>query len=245
MKSLKITALLAALAFPAVASDLTPQERANFRSEVRAYLLDNPEVILEAMQVLRDREARAESQADNQLLSALNDEIFNDGVSYVGGNPDGDVTIVEFLDYRCGYCRKAHADMVKLLASDGNIRWIVKEFPILGPDSDAAAKLAIATLKHYGPAEYGRLHDVLMKFKGPVNASTMPLITKDAGFDFAPLETLLNSDAVTAHIARMHALGQKLNISGTPAFVMHDTILRGYLPLDEMIKIVAETRSNL
>ena len=159
---------------------------AAFRDEVRAYLMDNPEVLLEAMQVLRDRESQAEAQADEQLLSRHSAEIFEDGVSYVGGNPDGDVTIVEFLDYRCGYCRKAHTEVAKLLAADGNIRWVVKEFPILGADSDAAAKMAVATLIHYGPDAYATLHDTLMTFKGPVNPATMPKIAQEAGIDFKP-----------------------------------------------------------
>ena len=245
MKSLKIAALISALAVPAVASDLdnlTSQERASFREEVRAYLLDNPEVLLEAMQVLRDREQQAESQADAQILSQNSDEIFNDGISYVGGNPDGDITIVEFLDYRCGYCRKAHSDMAELLKADGNIRWVVKELPILGADSDASSRLAIATLRHYGDEAYHALHDVLMTFQGPVNQQTMPMLTEEAGIDFAPLKPLLDSAEVTDHIARVRSLSQKLQVTGTPYFVMEDTILRGYLPLRDMQSIVAELR---
>lgn len=251
MKSLKIAASIGALAIPvsgpAGASDLdnlTAEERASFREEVRAYLLDNPEVLMEAMQVLRDRDAQAESQADDQLLSQNAEEIFNDGVSFVGGNPDGDITIVEFLDYRCGYCRKAHTDVAELLKADGNIRLIIKEFPILGEDSEASSKLATATLQHYGSDAYYRLHDVLMTFNGPVNPQTMPAIAQQAGFDFAPLAELIESDAVADHISRMHALGRTLQITGTPSFVIEDTMLRGYLPLADMQTIVAQVRAN-
>ncbi|PLS20958.1 DsbA family protein [Neptunicoccus cionae] len=247
MKSLKIAALISALAVPAVASDLdnlTSEERASFREEVRAYLLDNPEVLLEAMQVLRDREQQAESQADAQILSQNSDEIFNDGISYVGGNLDGDITIVEFLDYRCGYCRKAHADMAKLLETDGNIRWVVKEFPILGADSDASSRMAIATLRHYGNEAYLTLHDILMTFQGPVNAQTMPTLAEQAGIEFEPLVEIMESPEVSEHIARVRALGSKLQVSGTPSFVIEDTILRGYLPLPDMENIVAEVRAQ-
>ncbi|WP_188671074.1 DsbA family protein [Neptunicoccus cionae] len=245
MKSLKIAALISAFALPAVASDLdnlTSAERASFREEVRAYLLDNPEVLLEAMQVLRDRDQQAESQADAQILSQNAEEIFNDGISYVGGNPDGDITIVEFLDYRCGYCRKAHSDMAKLLETDGNIRWVVKELPILGEDSDASSRLAIATLRHYGDEAYQTLHDVLMTFQGPVNEQTMPMLASEAGIDFEPLKPLLDSAEVSDHIARVRELSHKLKVSGTPSFVIEDTILRGYLPLRDMQNIVAEVR---
>jgi protein-disulfide isomerase len=247
MRSLKIATLLATLALPAFATDLqnlSDAERAIFRDEVRAYLMENPEVMLEAMQGLRDRESQSEAKADEQLLVDMQDEIFQDGVSFVGGNPDGDVTIVEFLDYRCGYCRKAHADMAQLLKIDGNIRWVVKEFPILGPDSDAASKLAVATLKHYGNDAYYRLHDVLMTFNGPVNDSTYAAIALKAGFELEPLLDLVKSNDVSDHIERMHILGQTLKISGTPAFVIEDTILRGYLPLADMQQIVAEVRSK-
>ena len=194
--------------------------------------------------MLRDREAQQEANRDEQLLSQLSPEIFNDGVSFVGGNPDGDITIVEFLDYRCGYCRRAHADMAKLLKADGNVRWVVKEFPILGPDSDLAAKLAVATLQHYGSDAYYRLHNVLMEYKGPVNDATLGRIAANAGIDVGPILARINSAAVSDHIGRMHALGQQLGVTGTPAFVIEDTILRGYLPLADMQNIVAEIRAN-
>lgn len=242
-----VSALISALALPAAATDLdkmTAEERTIFREEVRSYLIENPEVLLEAMQVLRDRETQQEANRDEQMLSQLSPEIFNDGVSFVGGNPDGDITIVEFLDYRCGYCRRAHADMAKLMEADGNIRWVVKEFPILGPESDLAAKLAVATLQHYGDEAYFNLHNVLMEYKGPVNVGTLPRLAKDAGFDLEPIRELIDSAAVSEHITRVHALGQQLGVTGTPAFVIEDTILRGYLPLADMQNIVAEIRAD-
>mgnify|MGYP005986838829 CR=1 FL=1 len=247
MNLLKTTALLAALALPASAADLenmTDAERAAFRAEVRAYLLENPEVILEAVQNMRERDAQEAEKQDQVLLSQLSKEIFEDGVSFVGGNPDGDITIVEFLDYRCGYCKRAHTEVAQLLKDDGNIRWVVKEFPILGPDSDFASKVAIATLNHYGDDAYYRLHNALMEFKGPVNDKTIERIAKDAAVDLDPIRELINSAAVSEHITRMHTLGQQLNVTGTPAFVIENTILRGYLPLADMKDIVAEVRAN-
>lgn len=247
MNILKTTALLAALALPAAASDLenmTDAERAAFRAEVRAYLLENPEVILEAVQNMRERDAQEAEKQDQVLLSQLSKEIFEDGVSFVGGNPDGDITIVEFLDYRCGYCKKAHTEVAQLLKDDGNIRWVVKEFPILGPDSDLASKVAIATLNHYGDEAYYRLHNTLMEFKGPVNEKTIERIAQESDVDLDPIRDLINSASVSEHINRMHTLGQQLNVTGTPAFVIENTILRGYLPLADMKSIVAEVRAN-
>ena len=119
MKSTWIAPLLAAtLALPAAALDLdemSEAERAQFRAEVRAYLLDNPEVIMEAVELLQNREAQQQAQADLALVSDNAAEIFDDGYSWVGGNPDGDIVLVEFLDYRCGYCKRAHSEVAQLL----------------------------------------------------------------------------------------------------------------------------------
>ena len=131
-------ALIACLATPAFGFDIASMsiaEREAFRAEVRAYLLDNPEVLTEAIDVLQGRQAEAAAQGDLALVKANAADLFEDGYSYVGGNPDGDLNVVEFLDYRCGYCKKAHAEVEALVETDGNIRYVVKEFPILGDQS--------------------------------------------------------------------------------------------------------------
>ncbi|MEM7439331.1 MAG: DsbA family protein [Pseudomonadota bacterium] len=244
MKILKTAALIAALAAPATAQDMTAAEREAFRAEVRAYLLENPEVLIEAMDILRGREAEADARADTELLASLAETVYNDGVSWVGGNPDGDITIVEFLDYRCGYCRRAHSDVQALLAEDGNIRWVVKEFPILGEASDASAKFALATLKVLGDDAYGRLHDVLMTFEGPVTDATLPLIAKRAEIDLDAVLPEMESDAVADHIDSVRLLAQQLRVTGTPAFVIGGSMVRGYVPKDAMSQIVAEERDK-
>ena len=155
-----ISAMALTVAFaptPSAALDLdamTDGERAAFRAEVRAYLLDNPEVLMEAIRVLETRDQQAQVAADVALAQANADALFNDGYSYVGGNPDGDITLVEFMDYRCGYCRQAFAEVEQLLELDGNIRFIVKEFPILGEQSMLAAQFAIATQQVAGDDAY-------------------------------------------------------------------------------------------
>ena len=140
--------LAAGLALPAAAMDLkalTDEERALFRAEVRAYLMDNPQVIMEAVELLQAREAEQQAQADLNLVADNADALFNDGYSWVGGNPEGDITLVEFLDYRCGYCKRAHGEVAKLLESDGNSRLIVNELPILGEQAVIASRFAVAT----------------------------------------------------------------------------------------------------
>ena len=239
------TSLLGLLATTAFADDLKPmtdEERALFRAEVRAYLFENPEVIMQAVEILQNREAESQAQADFTLVSNNAEAIFNDGYSFVGGNPDGDITLVEFLDYRCGYCKRAHGEVAELLQNDGNIRWIVKELPILGDASVLASRFAIAVKQVAGGDSYKAVGDALMSFQGEI---TMPALTRlgnTFGLDMEAIEARMNSDEVTAEIATTRELAGTLTISGTPTFVMQDELLRGYLPLDQMQAIVVDKR---
>lgn len=239
------TALAAALALPVAAMDLqelTDEERALFRAEVRAYLMENPEVIMEAVELLQTREAEEAAQADLNLVSQNADAIFNDGYSWVGGNPDGDITLVEFLDYRCGYCKRAHDEVAKLLKSDGNIRLIVKEFPILGDQSVLASRFAVATKQVAGDDSYKALHDALMEFNGDISLAALRRLASTFGLDADAIEAHMDSDDVTREIAETRALAQELRISGTPTFVLEDEMLRGYLPFDQLEILVHEKR---
>ena len=242
-----IVATLAAslTAAPLAAVDLstmTDEERAIFREEVRAYLMDNPQVIMEAVQALEDRQAQAQAQADFTLVSDNVADIFDDGYSWVGGNPDGDITLVEFIDYRCGFCRRAHAEVAKLLESDGNIRWIVKEFPILGEQSLLASRFAVATKQIAGDEAYEVIHDALMTMNSDVSERGLRRLANALSFDAEPIFAHMNSEDVTAEIRQTRALAQRLQISGTPTFVLQDELVRGFLPMDEMLRLVEEKR---
>ena len=242
-----LTASLFALfwALPAAAVDLSAMnadERAAFGAAVRDYLMENPEVIMEAVQLLEQRQADAQAQADLDLVASHKEEIFNDGYSFVGGNPDGDITLVEFLDYRCGYCRRAHPEVAKLLKSDGNIRLIVKEFPILGEQSMMASRFAIATKQIAGPAAYKAVSDTLMAFQGDYTMAGLTRMADTLGLDSATIAHRMDSEEVTREIRDTRALAQKLQISGTPTFVLDDELLRGYLPYDQLTIIVDEKR---
>lgn len=168
--------LCAALAAPAAAFDITAMseaERSEFRAEIRAYLMDNPEVLMEAIGVLESRQAEAQAAADGDLVAAHAAAIFDDGFSWSGGNPEGDLVMVEFLDYRCGYCRKAHDEVAALIESDGNIKLIVKEFPILGDDSLMSSRFAIATRMVAGEDAYKQVHDALISLRGGVSEASL------------------------------------------------------------------------
>lgn len=240
-------ALSLPLTLPAQALDLdnlTEAERATLHSEIRAYLLENPEVIMEAVAVLEERQAQGQAQADVDLVRANSDAIFNDGHSWVGGNPEGDITLVEFMDYRCGYCRRAVDEVNGLLEEDGDIRFIVKEFPILGEESVLASRFAIATQQVAGDEAYKSVHDALMAYNGAMNDTGFTRLADSLGLDANAIVAAMDSEAVTEVIAANHALGQRLQISGTPSFVMGDQMLRGFLPQDAMQDIANDIRTQ-
>lgn len=247
MKFLSTAALVLACASPAAALDLatmTDAERTAFRAEVRAYLMENPEVLMEAIDVLQTRQQQATVVNDQTLVQTNSDAIFNDPASWVGGNPDGDITLVEFSDYRCTYCRKAHAEIAELVASDGNIRFIIKEFPILGEQSVLSSRFAIAVRQLAGDEAYKRAHDALITLRGDATLPTLKRLAGELGLDGPAIMVRMEMPEVTAVIDATRALGDRLQISGTPTFVIDQTMLRGYVPLDGMRQIVAEQRKG-
>lgn len=234
-------------ALPAAAIDLSKMsgsERAAFGDAVRAYLIENPEVIIEAIEVLEGRQAEAESRADIEMIAANADELFNDGVSWVGGNPDGDVTIVEFIDYRCGYCRRAVPEVAKLLSNDQNVRFVIKEFPILGEASLQSARFAVSTRLVAGMDAYKKVHDALLDFSGEPTEVNLRRLAEGLQLDAEAILAGMDAPAVTQELQRNRSLGQRLNISGTPSFVVGTEMLRGFLPADQMAIIVAEQRDQ-
>jgi len=247
MKFAPLTALaaVAALALPAQAFDLqdmSAAERDAFRAEIRTYLLENPEVIMEAVAVLEQRQAEEQARGDSDMIKANAGALFDDGHSWVGGNPDGDITLVEFMDYRCGYCKRAFPEVESLIEADGNIRIIIKEFPILGEQSVLASRFAIATLQVAGDEGYKQVHDALMTFRGEISQPALERLAEGFGLDAEAITARMDSDAVTEVINENRALGQRLNITGTPSFVMEDQMLRGYVPLDAMQQIADDIR---
>ena len=149
---------LATQSFALDLSKMSAAERALLQKEIRLYLLENPEIIMEAVEVLRKKEQQAAIQSDFELVKKNKKAIFEDGFSFIGGNPNGDITLVEFVDYRCGYCKKAHNEVEKLLSTDGNIRFVIKEFPILGEESLVLSKFALAVKLVHGDEILSLIH---------------------------------------------------------------------------------------
>ncbi|MEZ5676665.1 MAG: DsbA family protein [Thalassovita sp.] len=249
MKKLLASAALivAGFAAPAQAFDISAMsddERAAFRAEIRAYLLENPEVILEAYQIYESRQQQAQVQAEQQMVQAYAKQIFEDPNSWVGGNPDGDITLVEFMDYRCGYCKKAFDEVNQLIEADGNIRFIVKEFPILGEQSVLASRFAIATKLVAGDDAYEKVHNELMGFKGNIAEKSLARLADKLDLDTDAIVAKLNDPQVNQILSDNHTLAGALQISGTPTFVLEQEMLRGYVPLANMMELVAAVRAD-
>ncbi len=220
---------------------LSPIERQVLRDEIRAYLLEHPEVIMEAVQVLENRRKAQQEADDAVLVAAHRGQLLDDGYSWVWGNPDGDVTVVEFSDYRCPYCKKAHAEVRALLKQDPNLRYVLKEFPILGPDSTAAAKMALAAVE-IDPKRFPKLNDELMRFPGQLTEEIAYRIAKDNGYDVAALRKRAADAEIEARIVDNYRLARALQINGTPGFVIGNRVIRGFLSLDDLKAAVAEAR---
>jgi protein-disulfide isomerase len=247
MKRLALALGLAFAALPAAAFDINEMsdaERQTFRAEIRSYLLENPQVLMEAIAVLEQQQQADQSANDVALLAANEVDLYADEASWVGGNPEGDVTIVEFLDYRCGFCRRAHPEVSNLIAADGNIRLIIKEFPILGEQSTLASRFAIAVLQLEGRDMYKKAHDELILFRGEISEQSLSGLANRLGLDADKVGEQMNSPDVDTVIAQNRALGQRLQINGTPSFVFGDQMVRGYVPLNDMQSIVRELRAD-
>ncbi|MCD9148964.1 DsbA family protein [Pseudophaeobacter flagellatus] len=242
------TALVLGLgSLPAQAFDLgamSKDERAAFGAEVRAYLMENPNVIIEAVNLLEQQQAAQEANRDEAMVTANMEALYNDGYSWVGGNPEGDITLVEFMDYRCGYCRKAAPEVAKLLQTDGNIRLIIKEFPILGEASVFASRFAVATKQVAGDDAYEQVHDALIAMGGEPNEITLRRLADGLSLDADAIIAAMDTEAVTEELRRTRTLAQNLAISGTPTFVLGDQLLRGYLPADQLKAMVDEQREE-
>ncbi|WP_342749196.1 DsbA family protein [Tabrizicola aquatica] len=244
MRRLAAAALAAGLMTLPAQAEMTPEERAAFREEVRAYLLENPEVLIEAMDILQSREDQAAANRDLQMLAENAQVIFESPDDWVGGNPEGDIVLVEFMDYRCGYCRKAYTEVEELVKSDGNIRFVVKEFPILGEASLLSSQFAIAVRQLHGDAAYKSAHDALIALRGEPTVDTLGRLATDLGFEAQPILDRMDAPEVMSVIQANHALADKMEISGTPTFVLKSMMLRGYVPLEAMREIVAEVRAE-
>ncbi|MBF5078109.1 DsbA family protein [Paracoccus sp. NBH48] len=236
-----------ALSAPAMAFDIsamTDDEKAAFGEAVRDYLMENPQVLIESINVLENRQAQDAAQTDLQLVEANSDALFDDGHSWVGGNPDGDLTMVEFIDYRCGVCRQFNAEVHDAVEEDGNIRLILKEFPILGEESVLSSRFAISVHQIAGDEAYKKAHDALMALRAPATDESLRGIAEEIGVDADAIMAHMDTEAVNTVLQKNHELGQTMAIQGTPTFVIGDQMLRG-VPRAGVAQTIAQIRESM
>ncbi|MEM7496389.1 MAG: DsbA family protein [Pseudomonadota bacterium] len=220
---------------------MSPEQEAAFGEAIRSYLLENPEVIYEAIQVLEERRETEQLTAEGELVSQYLGALHDTSYSWEGGNPDGDITVVEFLDYRCGFCKRAHPAVKEVLEKDPNVRLIVREFPILGPNSVVASRMAMAAYR-LDAELYPELNDALMTFQGDLTETMAYRIAGQVGYDIGELKDLASTDEIAAEIDKNYQLADVLGIQGTPTFIIGDRIVRGFLPADRFLAAIEEER---
>ncbi len=210
---------------------------------VKDYLLQNPQVLVEVQGALESKMAKEEAERTKQLVAENAKELYRHQDAPVAGNPNGDITVVEFFDYNCGYCKRGFHNILELIEKDKNVRVVFKELPILSKDSEDAARIALAARAQ---GKYWELHRALIESKGRVTEAFALETAGKLGLDVEKLKADKDSEAVKAELARVEALARKMNISGTPHFLVGDEAIGGAPEdlLDQLSAKVAQFRQN-
>jgi protein-disulfide isomerase len=227
LRPLLLLPLLALTAVFAQAENLTEED---VNQLVREYILQNPEIVMEAIGILQEREQAAQQATQNQLLASVSDQLVNSPNDPVGGNPDGTITLVEFFDYNCSYCKRA-ADTVKALTeANPNLRVVYKEWPILAETSVTAARVSLAISELY-PDQYQAFHDAILARPSSLRQDNEVWQVVDSmGLNRSDIEAETKSDWVNQTLAANQQLAQQLDITGTPTFIVGTEVLRGAYP---------------
>ncbi len=228
---------------PGLAQDTAPADLPVEQVEkiVRDYLMREPEVIYQALEELQRRQAAEQAERQKQSLASRQDELLNDPATPVAGNPDGDVTLVEFFDYRCGYCRRVMASMQALMSEDDQLRVVFKELPVLGEDSVRAARAALASLRQ-DESLYLDFHLALMS-ADDLSMDGIRTLASDVGFDADRLQADMDSEEISQAIEANYQLASALGIEGTPAFVIGETLVPGAVDKARLAALIEETRT--
>lgn len=225
---------------PAYALDDT--ERKEIEGVVRDYLLKNPEIIQEAFMELQKRQETAQEAQRQEALTALKPLIFDSPRGVVVGNPKGDVTLVEFFDYNCGYCKRALGDLAELMKGDPNLKVILKEFPVLGAGSVEASQVAVA-VRLTAPDKYYAFHQKLLSERGQANKARALAAAEEVGIDKAALEKALTNPEVNATLQESLRIADALGIDGTPSYVVGESVVIGAVGHDQLKSAIASVRS--
>ncbi|MFZ1990268.1 MAG: DsbA family protein [Alphaproteobacteria bacterium] len=213
----------------AAPKSFSPAQQAEIGDIVKQYLLDHPEVLVDAMNALQAKQDQAAKDKAAAVIKSRPGDIYNDGYSFVAGNPNAKVTLVEFFDYNCGYCRKAFDKMMTLAAPNSKVRFVFKEFPILSPESEVASKAAFAASKQN---KYLEFHRGLMSHSGRANEQAIEDVAKKIGLNMAQFHKDMNGPDAEAHVSANLKLGSDLGLDGTPSFIVNGKVISGWSEKD-------------
>jgi protein-disulfide isomerase len=222
-------------------AEISPEEKKEIGAVIREYLLANPEVLEEAIEVLQKRREAEQAAAHEKAITEKAGLIFGSEHQMVLGNPEGAVTMVEFFDYNCGYCKRAVPDMTALLAANPDLKVVLKEFPILSEGSAEAARVSIA-VKDIAPERYLDFHQALFARPGPADEKKALDVARELGLDADALEAAAAKESVNANILEVHELATALGISGTPSYVIGKELVPGAVGYDGLQEKVAAAR---
>ncbi len=223
------------------AEELTVPQMQQIELLLRRLLMEKPEILIEAIEEYRRRQQAAAKAETRQTLVDKREEIFEDPDSPVAGNPNGDVTLVEFFDYQCGYCKSVVDRVAGAVARDKNIRWVFKEFPILGPASVFAAQAALAAHRQ---GKYPKFHLALMRARGKLTDAKVLRIAERTGLDMTRLQADMKTPEIDAMIEQNKRLADALNVRGTPAFVIGDVLVPGAIDEATLQRLIAGARGG-
>ena len=246
MNRLAVSLAAAAFAFatvPASAQDFSTAQRGEIEKIIKEYLIKHPEVLQEAMAELEKKQQLAETEKARSAIKNHSDALFNSPRQVVLGNPQGDVTFVEFFDYNCGYCKRALNDMVELMSKDSKLKVVLKEFPVLGPSSVEAAQVAVAVrMQDKTGKKYFEFHQKLLSGRGQVDKAKALATAKDIGLDMARLDKDLKSDEVAKTIEESMKLAEALGLNGTPSYVIGNDVVIGAVGLAALSQKIKAAR---
>ena len=218
---------------------MSAEEKQAINTLIETYIMENPEVILKSIEGMRERAQLREEEEAKKNIIALKDEIMYNPADPIAGNPDGDLTVVEFFDYRCGYCKQFFTELSALIEEDENLRVVFKELPILGPASELAAKAALAATEQ---GLYLEFHSAMMNAKGSFTERRVFAIAEEVGLDIPRLRKDMESSTVQTVLDDAKNLADQLSVSGTPAIIVGSNLVRGAISKDRLKAMVTAAR---
>ena len=238
-----LSAALIAFVLPQAsrAAEFSQPQTSAIEKIVHDYLIKHPEVLEEAMEELQKRQQASEATKHKDAVKAHAKQLFNSPDEVVLGNPKGNVTFVEFFDYNCGYCKGAMGDMLTLLKSDPNLKIVLKEFPVLGPGSVEAARVAVA-VRMQAPKKYLEFHTKLLGSRGHADSARALAVAKEIGLDMDRLRKDMKSPEVDKTLKQDFGLAQALGLNGTPSYVVGDNVIVGAVGLPALKQKIANAR---